>query len=131
MSYRSKLAKYSTPFQQAGKSLLQTEQNQSSLRLNPLLGESEGEVKGGLFKKEYKHFAKSKLDGSMIAVRERSWSKGKRGKLEHAIHEEKIFKPDSMAALMRGHESADRTENKLALKQRYQSSFKTLHVSNS
>ena len=110
---------YAKPFQSVGKSLLSGDQGtgSSALLQNPLLGESEGIVKRGLFKNEYKAYAKSKMEGSMDDVRERSWSKSKRGKLERAIREDQIFKAESMAAMIRREQNSP--ENPVALKQRY------------
>lgn len=75
-----------TPLLDAGRKLIGNN-NAATLPLsnsdmNPLFGESEGANVKAKYRMEYKKYANSQLEGSMENVRERSWSKSKRGVLQ-------------------------------------------------
>ena len=73
---------FNTPLVQSAKMMLQD--GPSLLSKNPLLGESEGYQRRERYKKLYKDFARSRLEGSLDSTKERSRSRSKRQRVEEA-----------------------------------------------
>lgn len=74
------------------------------MKVNTLLGESEGNQRREQARDQYKRFARSSLEGSLEDGERRSRSRSKRAKLEEAMRN--AHQHVSMADLMRNSPSA-------------------------